>query len=83
MGLLKSVPRQLRSYFKGFLRRHSSVSPKTGWKKRGHPLAGSFVVVVDKSRTDLMAWSYVLEKLQPLFRDKFILPSRASMTFFA
>ncbi len=79
----KSVPKQLRHFFRQLIRRHDQVSPKTGWAKRGHPLSKSLVVMVPKNRTDLMAWSYVLEKLQPLFHDRFIEPTRMSITLFA
>jgi hypothetical protein len=79
----KSLPKTFKRYFRGFLKRHSEVSPKTGWAKRGHALAESLVIVLRKSDTDLMAWSYVLEKLQPLFRDRLVRPQRTSLSFFA
>lgn len=78
-----TLPKLFKRYFRGLIRKHSEVSPKKGWRKRGHPLAESLAVVLKKNRTDLMAWSYVLEKLQPLFRDKFVNPQRMSITFFA
>jgi len=79
----KSLPRQFRRYFRGCIKRHREVSPRTGWTKRGHPLADSLVVQLPKNRPDMIVWSYVLEKLQPLFDDRFVEPRRVTLSFFA
>lgn len=80
---LKGLPKQLRRHFSALIKRHDQVSPKRGWQKRGNPMARSLVVSVPKDRPDMMAWAYVLEKLQPLFRDRFVEPSRTSLAFYA
>lgn len=79
----KAVPKTLLRYFGSLMKPHDVISPKTGWSKRNNPMAKSLVVTVPKDRPDLMAWSYVLEKLQPLFRDRFVEPTRISMSFYA
>jgi hypothetical protein len=79
----KSLPKVLKRYFRRLLKKHLEVSPKLGWARRGNVMAESLVVVLRKHETDMMAWSYVLEKLQPLFRDKLVTPQRVSLTFFA
>ncbi len=82
-SMKSTLPKQFQRYFGQLLRVHDDVSPRTGWSKMGHPMAKSLVVTVPKDRTDLMAWSYVLEKLQPLFEDKFVEPTRTSLAIFA
>lgn len=80
---LDNLPRQLRRHFSGLIKRHDQVSPKRGWQKRGNPMGRSLVVRVPKDRPDMMAWAYVLEKLQPVFHDRFVEPSRTSLAFYA
>jgi hypothetical protein len=79
----QDLPRQLRRHFKKMIKRFDQVSPKKGWEKRGNPMSKSLVVRVPKARPDLMAWAYVLEKLQPVFHDNFIEPSRVSLALYA
>lgn len=80
---LGNLPQQLQRNFSGLIKRFDHVSPKRGWNRRGNPMSRSLVVRVPKDRPDLMAWAYVLEKLQPLFRDRFVEPRRMSLAFYA
>lgn len=79
----RSLPKQLQRHFKGMIKRFDQVSPKEGWKKQRNPMSKSLVVRVPKERPDLMAWAYVLEKLQPVFHDYFIEPSKISFALYA
>jgi hypothetical protein len=79
----EGLPKQLRWHFTNMIKRFDQVSPKKGWKRRGNPMSKSLVVRIPKERADLMAWAYVLEKLQPVFRDYFIEPSRVSLALYA